>query len=230
MTGDTCLPLSNDLFKGGIGMKHFIKKAFSLNDIKYSWLLLVSVIIFAVTLYLDLYYVRAFVQMTALTGYGLAFFLAAFWGAINYIGHIRINAMYQKNNDISAYVDQLALDYEEKIELQAYLEDYVQNQISKGKTNEDAAKEAISQFKVKEFSSLSKNTMIFNLHAHYYLGGYTVLALLIFLILILIYASFSSLAFLVGAYTILVYRIGFTGLFFIYKLVDVILYKKFKSE
>ena len=211
-------------------MKHFIKKAFSLKDIKYSWLLLVSVIIFAVTFYLDLYYIRAFVQMTALTGYGLAFFLAALWGALNYIGHIRINAMYQKNNDISAYVDQLALDDEEKMELQAYLEDYVQDQVSKGKAKEDAAKEAISQFKVKEFSSLSKNTMIFNLHAHYYLGGYAVLALLFFLILILIHTVFSFLSLLVGAYTILVYGIGFTGLFFIYKLLDIILYKKFKSE
>ncbi|WP_050180465.1 hypothetical protein [Domibacillus robiginosus] len=211
-------------------MQHFVTKAFSLNDIKYSWLLLISIIIFGVSFYLDLYFIPAFVQITALLGYGGAFILAALWGALNYIGHIRINALYQKNHDIFAFVDQLALDHEEKLELQAYLEDYVHDQINNGKTKEDAAKEAISQFKVKEFSALSKNTMLFNLHAHYYLIGFSFLAFLAFFILLLAHTSSSSLFLLAGAYTILAYGIGFAGLFFVYKVVDIILYKKLKDE
>jgi hypothetical protein len=209
-------------------MQLLINKVFSLSDIKYAWLLLISIISFVGTFYLDLYYNPSFVQTAALAGYGLAFIIAALWGAFNYIGHLRINAMYQKNNDIPAFVDQLALSNEEKLELQAYLEDYVIDLVSQGKTREEAAKEAINQFKVKEFSSLSKNTMIFNLHAHYYLGGYACLALLGGLTLIVIHANFPLLVFLVGKYTLLAYGVGFIGLFFIYKLADIILYKKLR--
>jgi hypothetical protein len=106
------------------------------------------------------------------------------------------------------------------------LEDYIIVLVSQGKTREEAAKEAINQFNVIEFSSLSKNTMIFNLHAHYYYGGYACFALLGGLLLILIHANFPLLLLLVGGYTILAYRVGFIGLFFIYKLADIILYKK----
>ncbi|WP_027407950.1 hypothetical protein [Anoxybacteroides tepidamans] len=210
-------------------MHHLIKKAFSLNDIKYAWILLVSFISFAATFYLDLYYNPSFVQKAALAGYGLAFLIATLWAAFNYIGHLRINVMYQKNNGIPAFLEQLALSHEEKLELQAYLEDYVTGQVNQGKSKEEAAREAINQFKVKEFSSLSKNTLVFNLHAHYYLGGYAFLAILGSVVLLLLHASFFSLPWLVGAYTFLAYGVGFIGLFFIYKLVDSALYKKIKG-
>lgn len=208
-------------------MKHFWKKVFSLQDIKYFWLLMISFIGFDATYYFDLYYDPQFVQTKALIGYGSTFMLAVIWGIFNYIGHIRINVLYQRNHDIPSFVSQLVMNHEEKLELQAYLEDYTQDLENQGRTKDEAAKEAINQFKVQEFSSLSKNTMIFNLHAHYYLGGYAFFAILLGGVIGLIGSAISSLFLLVIQYTLFSYALGFGGLFFIYKLVDAVLYKKF---
>lgn len=210
-------------------MQYFFRKVFSLQDIKYSWLLLISVMIFMTTFYLDLHFGPSKVQMIALVGYGSAFIVATLWGASNYIGHVRINALYQKNNDIQAFVSQLAVNKEEKKELQMYLEDYAQDQVNQGKARNEAAKEAIGQFKIGEFSSLSKSTMIFHLHAHYYLGGWALIAMLAALIFILMGNAFSSLFVLVLGYTFLFFGVGFVVLFCIYKVVDVALYKKIKA-
>ncbi|WP_099156717.1 hypothetical protein [Virgibacillus ndiopensis] len=211
-------------------MQHFIRKVFSLKDLKYSWLLLISVISFYITYYLDLLYNPAHVPIIALIGYGVAFIIAAIWGGFNYIGHIKVNALYQKHNDIHAFVSQLAMSYEEKMELQAYLEDYTTDQINQGKSENEAAREAINQFKIKEFSSLLKNTMIFNLHAHYYLGGYVFIAVITGLILKLISVFCPFLPLLVIAYTLFTFGFGFIGMFFIYKLLDAVLYKKLRGE
>ncbi|MCD4840189.1 hypothetical protein LRS37_15240 [Neobacillus sedimentimangrovi] len=59
----------------------------------------------------------------------------------------------------------------------------VQDLVSHGETKEEATKKAIEQFKIKEFTSLSKNTMLFNLPAHYYLGGFTFVSVIVGLLL-----------------------------------------------
>ncbi|MBT2218015.1 hypothetical protein KK120_19625 [Virgibacillus dakarensis] len=211
-------------------MQLFTKKMFSLNDLKYGWLLLISIVTFTTTFYLDLYYEPSKVQIVALAGYGLAFIIATLWGAFNYIGHVRINVMYQKNNDIYSFVSQLTMSHEEKVELQAYLEDYIQDQVDHGKSKNEATKEAIEQFKIKEFNSLSKNTTLFNLHAHYYLGGFTFIAVIFGLITRLFYLVSPTLFLMVIECTFYVYGVAFVGLFFTYKLIDVVLFKKFKMK
>lgn len=209
-------------------MKHLLKKAFSLRDIKYGWLLLVSIAIFFTALYLDLDSNPSHISIKAVISYGAALIVSVVWGAINYIGHIRVNVMYRKNNDIHAFVDKLAMSQEDKLELQVYLEDYIQDLISQGKEKEDATEIAIDHFKIKEFSSLSKDTQIFNMHAHYYLWGYTIIATLLCLLLLFVTNVLieSSLALIVMESSFFVCAFGFTCLFFVYKLMDSIFYKK----
>lgn len=205
-----------------------LRKIFSFRDIKYSWLLLISFVGFALTFYLDLYDESAQVQKIYLLGYWGGFILATLWGALNYIEHIRINVLYKKSHDIYAFINQLAMGEEEKLELQAYMEDYVEDQVSQGKPQEEATKEAINQFKIQEFTSLSKNTMLFNLHGHYYLGGYAFFAVALGLISGWLYSFFPALPIIVVQWTFFAYAVGFVGMFFVYKLVDATLYKKLK--
>ncbi|WP_257348680.1 hypothetical protein [Pseudalkalibacillus decolorationis] len=208
------------------------KKIFSLKDITYSWILIVSVLLFIVTMYLDLYNDPTSVQVLPMGSYLLAFLIAVLWGVLNYIGHIRINAMHQKYNDIQAFVSNLVLDNEEKLELQAYLEDFSRDLVSKGLSKHDSDKEAIQQFKVEEFNSLSKNTTLFNLHAHYYLWGYVCITLISFTCLFLFseMVFLSSLIINVLIATFFCYGVGLGGMFFLYKLFDAMLYKNVHVE
>ncbi|KOP77673.1 hypothetical protein LIS82_02145 [Cytobacillus solani] len=212
-------------------MSQFMRKMFSLNDIKYSWILLLSIILCFLIFYID----RADLLIDSAivtTGYLLSFSIAVLWGAINYIGHIRMNVMYQKQNNIHAYVAQLALSQEDKWELQAYLEDFAEDLIQQGKTKEDASIEAINHFKVQEILSLSKNTLLFNLHAHYYLLGWVILACIFFTFIgvfwIVLFAS-STLLLIVES-MLFAYSLGFVGLFFVYKLFDAMIYRKLKEN
>jgi hypothetical protein len=100
-----------------------LRKAFSLGDIKYYWMLIVSIVVCGAFFYLD----RSDNpdnQFWLNVGYGVSFGLAVLWSGVNYISHIHINAMYWKQNDIQVYVEQLAMNYEDKVELSNYLEDY----------------------------------------------------------------------------------------------------------
>ncbi|WLD94685.1 hypothetical protein [Alkalihalobacillus sp. AL-G] len=209
-------------------MSPLMKKIFSLRDITYGWLLIVSILLFVVTVYVDLYNDPSTIQLYTLAGCLLAFFLAVLWGILNYIGHIRMNAMYQKYNDIQAFVNNLALDPDDQLELQTYLEDYASDLVDQGLNKHDAAKQAIQQFKVKEFTTLSKNTMLFNLHAHYYLWGYTCIAAIVTICLFLVteMVFLSSLVLVVLETTIFLYGLGLCGMFFLYKLFDAMFYKK----
>jgi hypothetical protein len=80
-------------------------------------------------------------------------------------------------------VNQLAMSEEDKLELQTYLEAYVQDLIQQGKTKDEAAREAINQFKVIEFLSLSKNTSFLNLHAHFHLIGWVTILTIAFIMI-----------------------------------------------
>lgn len=207
-------------------MNQFNKKIFSLKDIKYPWILVISFIHFGISFYIDR--IQSNDPIWLIISYWIAFLIAVLWGAINYIGHIRMNAIYKKQDDILAYVNQLAMSKDDKLELQTYLEDYVQDLIRQGKTKEDATREAINQFKVKEFLSLSKNTSIFNLHAHYYLIGWTIVLAITFILICILGLMIESttLIFLIIEVSLFVYSLGLFGMFFVYKLLDALIYRK----
>ncbi|WP_079529317.1 hypothetical protein [Halobacillus hunanensis] len=209
-------------------MKHLYRKVVSLKDIKYGWLLVISILLFMVTLYFDLYYDPSHVPIQAAFGYGIAFIVGVIWGAINYISHIKVNILYRKNNDIITFVDNLAMVQEEKMELQTYLEDYTEDLMTQGMEREKAVKLAIDHFKIREFSSLSKDTQIFNLPAHYYLWGYTGIAGILCLSSLYVTNALitSSLTLIVIEAALFAYGFGFAALFFVYKLIDTMLYRK----
>ncbi|CAH0119764.1 MULTISPECIES: hypothetical protein [unclassified Paenibacillus] len=154
-------------------MQNLTRKIFGLNDMKYGWSLLVSILVCGITFYIDrnpnpddLFLLSA--------GYGMSFVIAIVWGA---------------------------------------------------------AKEAISQFKVKEFLSLSKHTTIFELHAHYYLIGWTIVAIAVLIALGLAgnAAPPFSLPMLLVESVLVAYGAGFIALFFVYKLLDALIYKKLRE-
>jgi hypothetical protein len=210
-------------------MSQYIRKIFSLGDIKYSWILLLSSFLFGITNFIDRLYSGD--PMWVLIGYWISISIAVLWGALNYISHIRMNSMYKKQYDIRLYVDQLAISEEDKLELQTYLEDYVQDLIQQGYSEADATREAINQFKVKEFLSLSKNTMFFNLHAHYYLIGWTIVSILASILVWILEVTIFPypLITLTIASIFIAYAIGLFGMFILYKIIDVTIYRKFKD-
>ncbi|MFB4168261.1 hypothetical protein [Virgibacillus sp. JSM 102003] len=213
-------------------MENLFHKVVSLKDLKYSWILITSIIVFCITLYLDLKYNPSHVPIKALVGYGSALIISVCWGVFNYIGHVRVNAMYRKSNDIHAFVNSLAMNQEEKLELTMYLEDYTQDLTNQGKTKEEASQIAINHFKIQEFSTLSKDTQLFNLHAHFYLWGYASIAALCSLVLLFIsnVVVKSSLILIVLETAFAVTFFGCSLLFFIYKIIDVMIYRKLKEN
>ena len=207
-------------------MSHFLKKALMLSEIKYPWLIVLSALCFGSFYYVDRMYTTD--PFWLFLCYWFSFGLAVIWGALNYISHIHLNAMYQKQNDLHAYVNQLVMSADEKLELQTYLEDYVEDLVEQGMTKQEATNEAINQFKVKEFLSLSKNTSLFNLHAHYYLLGLAVITGIVGLIIWVVTAAMNenTLITLMIEVTLFAYCIGLVGLFFVYKILDSVLYQK----
>ncbi|WHZ55591.1 hypothetical protein [Metabacillus hrfriensis] len=205
------------------------KKIFSLGDIKYSWILSLSAIFFGITNYLDRMYSNDPLWVHA--GYWISFAIAVLWAVLNYISHIRMNNMYKKQDDLQVYVNQLVMSEEDKLELRTYLEDYVQDLMKQGNTEADAMKEAINQFKVKEFLSLSKNTMFFNLHAHYYLIGWTFLSVIASILVWIFELTLFPypLITLTIESIFIAYAIGLFGMFFLYKIIDAVIYRKFKE-
>jgi 4-amino-4-deoxy-L-arabinose transferase-like glycosyltransferase len=200
------------------------KKTFSLSDIKYSWVLFVSMVVCGVFFYWD----RTSDlddQLLLSVGYAVSFAMAVLWCAANYVGHIRINAMYRKQNDIDAYIAPLAMNTEEKLELRNYLEDFAQDLMNQGMQEEQATAEAIRHFKVKELLSLSKNSSLFHLHAHYYLFGWAAAAFVLLILLWFVNGLwFPHAVLLLVLETILfVYGSALVLLFFVYKLLDAFL-------
>ncbi|MCQ6561822.1 permease prefix domain 1-containing protein [Paenibacillus mendelii] len=204
-----------------------LRKAFSLGDIRHSWLLILSVAICGVFFYMDRMDIpddRLWLSI----GYGVSFGIALLWSIVNYISHIRINVLYRNHSDIRAYVEQLAMSDEDKLELRNYLEDYTEDLMNQGKPREQAAAEAISQFKVKELLSLSKNTSLFQLHAHYYLFGWAAVASAAFILLVTMEGALLPNGgwVLILETIFIVYGAAFIVLFLVYKVLDVWIYQK----
>ncbi|WP_080832626.1 permease prefix domain 1-containing protein [Cohnella massiliensis] len=209
----------------------WLRKAFSIGDLKFGWILLVSLAVCAAVGYIDLVD-NPEDQFWLAVGYAVAFGLAVLWSGVNYVGHIRLAAMYRKMNDIGAYVEQLAMGAEDKAELRNYLEDYAQDLIRQGKSERQATAEAISQFQVKELLRLSKHTDLFQLHAHYYLLGWTACAALLVLLIELTKGVFpsESLAILLAESIAAAYGASFVCLFFVYKLLDAFIYRTLRKH
>jgi hypothetical protein len=210
-------------------MKLLFKKLWSVTDIKYGWIITLSFLVFLFLFYIDLRVNRHFIHPLALVGYGLAFVVAVVWSILNYISHIKINVLFKQSSDIDAFLSQLTISRDEKVEIKAYLEDYIVDLMENGQELMEATKEAIEAFKVKEMLSLSKNTALLNLPAHYYLLGIGVSLLILGLFTRLLELVDYDLFLLALEWLFYLYGVGCIGLFFAYKLLDIVLYKKIKG-
>ncbi|MDQ0058658.1 hypothetical protein [Paenibacillus harenae] len=211
-------------------MTNLTRKIFSMGELRYAWLLLISSLLCIATFYVDEQFDPGD-QFWLSIAYFTSFALAAFWAGMNYVGHIRMNNIYRKQNDIRAYVDQLALSGEDKLELQNYLEDFSSDLELHGKTKEEAAKEAINQFRAKEFLSMSKYTSPFESHGHHYLLGYGFLAIAAALFFVLIDHVLVSLSLimLIMKTVLAVYGTCFIALLILYKILDRFIYRKLRD-
>ncbi|MEC0128335.1 hypothetical protein [Paenibacillus pabuli] len=211
-------------------MTNLTRKIFSMGELKYGWLLLISIVICIATFYVDEHYDPGD-QFWLSIAYFTSFTLAAIWGGMNYVGHIRMNNLFRKQNDIHTYVDQLALSGEDKLELKNYLEDFATDLELHGMIKEEAVKEAINQFKAKEFLTMSKYTSPFESHGHHYLLGYGFLAIAasVFLVLIdYVFPSFSLFMLIIKT-VLAVYGTCFFALLILYKVLDRIIFWKIKD-
>lgn len=212
-------------------MNQLTRKIFNLSDLRYSWLLLISMGIFLASLYNSKINLEL-TPMVELATYASAVITAMVWAILNYIAHIKVNANYKKYNNIDAYVDNLVMGKDERAELKAYLEDFVNDLVSQGQTQENAVKIAIDQFRVQEFTALSKTNPLLNLPIHHYLVGYIVIAMILGISLQVLTATLFPHSFLLLSIEFMLfnYGIGFVGVFFMYKLIDSVLSKKIAAD
>ncbi|MFE6799214.1 hypothetical protein [Paenibacillus chitinolyticus] len=211
-------------------MTNLTRKILSLDELKYAWLLVLSIVICIATFFIDEHF-DPNNQLGLTLSYFSSFLLAAIWGGVNYVGHIRTNSLYKKKNDIHAYVSQLALSRDDKTELQNYLEDFAADLELKGMKKEEAEKEAINQFRAKEFLSMSKYTSPFESHGHHYLIGYALISITLAVVIALIERTIASpsLFFLIMITIFAVYGISLGALFMVYRVLDKLIYKKLKD-
>ncbi len=201
-----------------------IKRIYNLADIKYPWLLLISMLAFIIALCFNRFYPDAFTKIEIVV-YGAVFLVALLWSILNYAGHLQISAIYKKYDNIEAFIKSLSMSKEEKAELTEYLNDFIKDLEENGSTHEEAVKTAISHFQVKEFTQSQGN--IFETPIHYYLLGYVS----IFVGLVIVIQCIDlivSLPFIVLAvsFMLMLFSAAFICLFFIYKLIDVMIAKK----
>ena len=201
-----------------------IKRIFNLIDIKYPWLLLISMLAFIIALCFNRIYPDAFTRIEIVV-YSAVFLIALLWSILNYVGHLQISAIYKKHDNIEAFIKKLTMSKEEKAELTEYLNDFIKDLEENGNTHEEAVKTAISHFQVKEFTQSEGN--IFETPIHYYLLGYVS----IFVELIIVIQCIDliiSLPFIILAvsFMLMLFSVAFICLFFIYKLIDVTIAKK----
>lgn len=202
-----------------------VKRIYNLTDIKYVWLLLLSMIMFILSLCYDKFYPKVD-SRTEMIIYGASFAVASIWCILNYISHLKLNAIYKKHDNINVFVEQMAMEKEEKIELIQYLNDFVKDLEEKGDSHEDSVKKAISQFQVQEFLA-AQDGDLFDKPIHYYLLGYVSIFVGVVLIIECLNVLFPVPFIVLAANFMLeLYGIAFFCLFFLYKLIDVLISKK----
>lgn len=210
-------------------MDNLLRKIFSLRELRYGLLLCFSIVICVVTYYFD-EQINPADQMWLSISYYISFTIAAIWCGMNYFAQIRMNQFFRRQNDIYAYVNQLALSGEDKLELQNYLEDYATDLEQHGKTREEAVTEAINQFRVREFLSMSKHSKLFETHGHHYLLGYAAIMLSADLVLAIIDRLASPSIFFKIFFSVLsVYGASFVIVYVMYKALDQFIYEKIKK-
>jgi hypothetical protein len=199
-----------------------IKQAYRLSGIKYPWVLLISMIVFMLSLYFQRVYRNDFSDFE-IVGYGSGFLAALIWSVLNYFGHLKLNRLFKKYDNIDVFVEQTHMKKEEKEEFAQYLNDYVKDLEQKGEPHGSAVKKAINSFQVQEFSE-AKGGDMFEKPAHYYLLGYTSVFVAVIIILQTVDGFFpaqliiSSLSLTLG-----LYAAAFFILFFLYKVIDKLL-------
>lgn len=202
-----------------------LKRFYQLSDIKYPWLLFLSMIAFVLALYFNRLYPDIYARLEIII-YGAVFAIALVWSILNYIGHLKINTIYKKHDNLEAFVERTSMNKEEKMELLQYLNDFVKDLEENGETHENAVKKAISHFQVQEFSE-AQGGNIFEMTTHYYLLGCASLfigaALIIQILNMIISAPFIIMAAVFMLYN---YGVAFLCLFFLYKLIDNLISKK----
>jgi hypothetical protein len=207
-------------------MTPLTRKIFSIGEIKQGWLLLLSAAICAATFAIDVIY-DPDDQFWLSVAYYASFTAAAVWAIANYVLHLRLNRLYRKRDDIRAYAEQLALPADERQELLDYLEDFAADLERRGRSEEEAVREAITQFQVKEFLSMSKRSSPIETHGHHYLLGCAALSF---------FAALASAAVgllpgvpeappFVAETVATVYGCCFLGLYGLYKFMDNLLFR-----
>ena len=201
-----------------------IKRIYNLTDIKYPWLLLASMLGFIIALCFNRSYSEAFTRIEIVV-YSAVFLIALLWSILNYVGHLQISTIYKKHDNIDGFIKRLTMSKTDKAGLTEYLNDFVKDLEEHGSTHEEAVKTAISHFQVKEFTQSQGN--IFETQIHFYLLGYVS----IFVGLIIVIQCIDlivSLPFIVLAmsFMFMLFSAAFICLFFIYKLIDVMIAKK----
>ena len=155
--------------------------------------------------------------------YALVCLSALLWAILNYIAHFKLYAMCQRFSSIQAFTDSLLLEPSEKEELSLYLNDFVADLENMGKDHELAVQEAIRQFQVQEFTQ--KGAL--QTTPQYYLLGcglvFSIISFVIQIVNLLVHLPFLILA---TSFMLLCFGVGLIGLFFIYRIVDVILRKQ----
>lgn len=199
-----------------------LKKIFNLTDIKYFWLLALSMVTFVISLYLNK--ILSGININEGMIYSICFFIAILWSILNYISHLKINPMHKSYNTIESFVANLKMDKEEKAELTQYLNDFVDDLVEKGNTHDEAIKIAIRNFQVQEFSE--SNNSLFEMHVHYYLIGYGIILIGIIIVLQCLNMFFPNVFIILALnFTCGLYAFALFCLFFIYKFIDYLIEK-----
>ena len=202
-----------------------LKRIYNLTDIRYPWLLLLSMVMFILSLCFHRLHPNIDSNMEIVI-YGAGFAVALTWSILNYISHLKLNTIYKKHDDIAVFVEHMSMKKDEKIELIQYLNDFVKDLEEKGDTHENAVKKAISHFQVQEFTA-AQDDDLFEKPTHYYLLGYVSIFVGVILIIrcldIIFPVPFMLLA---ASFMLVLYSIAFFCLFFLYKLLDVLISKK----
>ena len=74
-------------------------KRFSIQQIRYKWILLISILFFFLTYLFDLLSPREKPVSLFVIGSVVATLIAAVWAIVNYVGHLQVNPLYKTNFD-----------------------------------------------------------------------------------------------------------------------------------
>lgn len=203
-----------------------IKKCFRFQEIKYPWVLLVSMILFVAMLFVNRLFPQDFAKIENVA-YGIVCLTALLWALLNYHAHLKAYALCGEHNSVEGFLEQLCLSREEKEELAEYLNDFVSDLESSGNTHAQAVSQAIGQFQVKEF--IQGNAL--QTGSQYYLLGYRLLFTVISFIIEVLKLLFP-LPFFLSAFSFMFvcFGVGLIGLFFVYKLTDMLLKKRMQLK